>query len=156
MGTAANNYNPGGGALPTVLKVLRGTAQNCRLPKKPARVNAKIPDPPSYVQGNALIEWRRMTKLLHSVKLIGNVDSVALAAYCITYARWLEAEEALKKSGLFVATKNGYVIPSPQYNVASQLIKQLIQILKEFGLTPASRSSIDTSTNLGNEGDDEF
>jgi P27 family predicted phage terminase small subunit len=74
--------------------------------------------------------------------LLTAVDRAAFAAYCTVYARWADAEEALKKTGPVVRSPSGYPMISPYLIVANRALDQMRQYLIEFGLTPASRSRI--------------
>jgi len=74
--------------------------------------------------------------------LLTNIDRVALAAYCQAYARWVEAEKGIKKSGLIVKTKDGNIIQSPLVGIANTAMKLVHKFLIEFGMTPSSRSRI--------------
>jgi P27 family predicted phage terminase small subunit len=147
--------------LPTVLKMLRGTLEKKRMPKKSANVNKGIPDVPECVLGDAvaLKEWKRVTKVLHEVGLLGKIDGVTLANYCILYSQWLDATARLRKQGLFVVVgKKGYVLPSNELAVWMKIQDKMLVYLREFGMTPSARSRIDISSNVEpeEEGGKEF
>ena len=131
--------------LPTVLTVLRGTDRADRVPKEEPKPRLRAPRPPAHVQGLALEEWRRMVKLLRPLKLLTVIDGTALAAYAILYARWVDAEEMVRKYGPVMRSKGTYIQQSPYLSIANKARASMMKILVEFGATPASRSRIDVS-----------
>ena len=51
--------------------------------------------PPAYLSRRAKVEWRRMVKHLTAAGVLSVLDTVALATYCATFARWVEAQAIL-------------------------------------------------------------
>jgi P27 family predicted phage terminase small subunit len=92
-----------------------------------------------------------MGEQLHRLGLLTSIDRSAFAAYCVIYARWVEAEEALKKTGPVVKSPSGFPMLSPFYTVANQSLAQMRAYLTEFGMTPSSRSR--TSVRTGDNTD---
>ena len=131
--------------LPTVLKVLRGTDRPDRLPADEPKPRLRSPRPPAHVQGVALEEWRRMVRLLRPLKLLTAIDGTALAAYCLCYERWVDAEEKVRRFGVIVKSPRNYAQQSPYLSIANKARTQMMKILVEFGMTPASRSRVDIS-----------
>ena len=80
---------------------------------------------------------------LESLGVIGELDEGALAAYCLSYARWREAEAELEREGLVVTGHR----PAPRKHPAAQLARdysgEMRSWAKQLGLTPASRQSFD-------------
>jgi P27 family predicted phage terminase small subunit len=127
---------------PTHLRLLHGNPG-----KRPINVNepkpaTEMPVVPEYLSEVANAEWTRMSELLLRLGLLTTLDWTALAAYCTVYARWVEAEAAVKKTGVVVKAPSGYPMISPYYTVANQCLNQMRMFMIEFGLTPASRSRI--------------
>ena len=88
-----------------------------------------------------------MVKLLLGLGLLTDVDRAALAAYCQAWARWIEAEEAIREHGMVVETDKGNLIQSPYVGIANQAMKQMRAFLVEFGMTPSSRSRVSVPDN---------
>jgi len=63
---------------------------------KPALL-PKCPEPPSFLSPYACDEWWRVAPELWALGLLTVLDTGCLAAYCQTYVRWREAEEALAR-----------------------------------------------------------
>lgn len=127
---------------PTALKILHGTARKDRQSPHEPRPQAKAPACPPELPAKAQKEWRRISKLLLGLGLLAEIDRAALAGYCLAYARWLEAEQEVQKMGVIVKTKDGYPIVNPYLSVSRKAFEQMLKVLPEFGMTPASRSRI--------------
>lgn len=127
---------------PTNLKLLQGNPGHRPINKNEPRPPVVAPDPPEHLNWIALAEWSRVCAELANLGLISQIDSSALAAYCQCYARWVEAEEGVKKSGLIIKTKDGNIIQSPLVGIANTAMKLMHKFLIEFGMTPSCRSRL--------------
>ncbi len=83
-----------------------------------------------------------MGKELLALGVLTTVDRAALAAYCVAYARWAEAEKQVEKLGTIVKTANGNLIQNPYLAVANRAMEQMTRLASEFGMTPSSRSRV--------------
>lgn len=131
---------------PTYLKVLHGTYRPDRAPKNEPQPEPSTPSCPKWLHPEAKREWRRIVPHLEKLGLLTQVDRAALAAYCQLYARWWEAERAIRQYGMTQTTETGYVAQRPEVGIANTALKQMRAYLSEFGLSPASRSRIDAPT----------
>lgn len=127
---------------PTVLKELQGNPGKRPLNQHEPKPKVKRPTAPRFLEGEAKKEWNRMVKLLLALNLVTEVDRAALAAYCQAWARWIEAEEAIRSDGMVIETDKGNLIQSPYVGIANQAMKQMRAFLVEFGMTPSSRSRV--------------
>ena len=127
---------------PTALKILKGTAQNCRLNKNEPQPELKIPDCPEHLEGEALKEWNRITVILDNLGLLSEMDRTALAAYCQVYGRWVRAEKAVAANGLTVETTHGNIVQNPEVGIANKALELMRKYLVEFGMSPASRPKV--------------
>ena len=109
-----------------------GTAAFSALPRCPAHLNAV-----------ARKEWRRLASALHSVGVLTVADRAALAVYCQTYSRWVEAEEKLSNTPMLLKTPSGYVQQSPWLTVANKQMELMARYMGELGLTPVARARLD-------------
>lgn len=128
--------------MPTNVKIFRGNPGGRPLNADEPKPQPGIPPCPKHVQGEARREWRRMGKQLNELGLLTKIDRAALAAYCQSWARWVEAEEKIRASGIVVNAPSGYPILNPYLSVINTAIAQMKAFLTEFGMTPASRSRI--------------
>ena len=102
-----------------------------------------IPDCPEFLNDEARAEWFRTAKVLTDMGLLTVADRSALAAYCVSYARWVQAEEQVKKFGTIVKSpEKNFPMKSPYLTVADQALENMRKLMVEFGLTPSSRSRI--------------
>lgn len=76
--------------------------------------------------------------------ILTTIDRAALVAYCQAWARWVEAEAQVAKLGVIVKTTNGNLIQNPYLSVANRAMDQVRKLAAEFGMTPSSRSRIQT------------
>lgn len=97
-------------------------------------------------------EWARVATVLHAAGLITELDRAALAAYCVAYARWVEAEAKVTEYGpVTKAPRSGHPIQNPYLSIANRAMQQLVELSSEFGMTPSSR----TKVHPGLSGDEE-
>ncbi len=133
---------------PTRLKIIHGNPG-----RRPLNTNEPQPDPtltkPRWLTGVAAKEWRRLAPELKRLGLATMADRNALAAYCVAFARWREAEDALSAAGSLTVqleTKTGstYFQPRPEVSIAAKYFDQMMKIGGRFGLDPSSRSKLST------------
>lgn len=127
---------------PTHLKLLEGNpgkrAINGAEPKPPRG----IPTCPAHLTAPAKAEWKRLAQDLHTVGLLTRVDRGALAAYCQSWGRWVEAERKLQETPPLFKTPAGYVQISPWLTIANKERELMARYMAELGLTPSSRSRL--------------
>ncbi len=140
-------------AKPEALNKLAGNPGK-RPPRKSPQPKIEIPAMPDHLHGEAVAEWERVTPLLQSLGLLAKLDRSTLAAYCMAWARWVEAEDKLREGGLIVKSPNGYPIQNPYLSVANQAAKQMQSFATEFGLSPAARSRLDIKESNSSERND--
>lgn len=101
---------------------------------------------PTWLDKIAKKEWNRIVKELKAAELMTNVDVTALAVYCDTYSKYIDATEQLSKEDLtYVYTnKSGAknVVEHPLVRIAKGYAELMKKYAVEFGLTPASRAKI--------------
>jgi len=129
---------------PTKLKILEGNPGKRALNKNEpeAEVEESLPPAPKELSSTAKREWNRTGPKLHRMGLLTEIDYSALAAYCAAYARWLDAEKAIKKQGTVVLSPTGYFVQNVNLGIANTAMKQMQSFLVEFGMTPSSRSRV--------------
>lgn len=129
---------------PTALKKLGGNPGKRALNTNEPKPKGKRPSCPKHLQGEARREWNRMSKQLYELGLLTEVDRAALAAYCQAWARWVQAEDEMRKVDfrMITTTDSGYPVVSPWMGIATTAMKQMKTFLTEFGMTPSSRSKV--------------
>lgn len=129
-------------------------AMRGRKPKSARRGDANIPTAPdalprcpAHLSPIARKEWRRLAKPLYDMGVLSTTDRAALAAYCQAWARWVEAEEQLKKTPPLLKTPSGYVQQSPWLSIANKQLEIMGRYMAELGLTPSARRRVAVDQN---------
>jgi P27 family predicted phage terminase small subunit len=105
----------------------------------------KRPACPNWLNAEAKAEWRRIVPELERLNLLTTIDRAALATYCQTWARYVEAEAKIAQYGSVLKSgKSDYVQVSPYATISRQCSQIIKAFAAEFGLTPSSRSRITT------------
>lgn len=127
---------------PKALKILYGNPGKRPLLDEP-EPPLEIPEAPDHLDEIARKEWARITELLNQLGLIAQLDMAGVAAYCVCYSRWVDAERRVAKHGIIVLSPDKkFPMKSPYLTVAESAMESMRKLLAEFGLTPASRSRI--------------
>jgi len=132
------------------MKILEGVTNKNRINFNEPQPNPSRPTCPSHLNEPAKEEWEEMVVELENLGLLTKIDKAALACYCQTWGRWVEAEWKLKelssmspdKMAFLYKTTNGNLIINPLLSVANKAMEQMHKFLIEFGMTPSSRSRI--------------
>lgn len=103
---------------------------------------AGLPRCPAHLNEAARKEWRRLATPLHEAGILTLADRAALAAYCQSYAHWVEAEEQLRKTPALLKSPSGYVQQSPWLSVANKQLELMGRYMSELGLTPSARTRL--------------
>ncbi len=133
----------------SVLHLLQGT-RNRHKNKNEAKYSTEAITPPSHLNAVAVEEWNRVYGELAPQRMVTTVDRAALAAYCVSYSRWVKAERTLEKmlgksedsllEGMAFKTKAGGLASNPLIRISNQAMEIMLKAASEFGMTPASRS----------------
>jgi P27 family predicted phage terminase small subunit len=84
---------------PTQKKLLKGTAQACRLNPDEPDPERGTPDPPEHLSERARKAWPGVAKLLAGMGVLTVADGMVLEGLCETYAELVEARLALRARG---------------------------------------------------------
>ena len=100
------------------------------------------PVKPDWLDAIASETWDELVPILTERRVLSRADGTALALLCSEFASWRAAAAALKESGPATETASGSFKPSPELVAVDRHGAALLRWLREFGLTPASRSSV--------------
>ena len=102
------------------------------------------PSPPDFLSDDAKMEWSARCHGLFVAGIMTELDQAALAAYCQSYGRWVQAEREIELMGgaLTIQAGNGTTIPNPLLHIANTAMKDVVKYAAEFGMTPITRSKI--------------
>jgi P27 family predicted phage terminase small subunit len=150
---------------PTALRLIQGNPGKRAISKdEPKPVAIAKPRAPVALGVDAKKEWTRVTKQLADLGMVTAIDTSALAAYCIAFERFKNANAALEDvkkkdpifKGLMVKTKQGNWIQNPLVGVARRAADDMIRYGSEFGMTPSSRSRLSIAPTEGKGEFDDF
>jgi len=141
--------------LPTQEKVLKGTFRPDRSPQNEPSppILPTAPKPPSHLNHWAKQMWRETAKELMSLGMITTLDTYSLEILCEQYGIYREMKDSIthvpgddgKRVKISVARylsgRNSQTMP--EYNAMRGAFECYKGLLREFGLSPASRSRID-------------
>ncbi len=155
---------------PTALRVLRGNPGKRPLPEDEPKPRESRPYCPEHIRADAVAhrEWKRLEPILRRMRVLTEADYIALANLCQTYSMMLAAQKTIadlnekqagigglvilvgkKKSvrkqrdGSEVVTESpGFMQISPLLTIVSNAIGTITKLCREFGLTPAARSTV--------------
>tara|TARA_R110002110_G_C13299710_1_gene704237 strand:+ start:546 stop:1028 length:483 start_codon:yes stop_codon:yes gene_type:complete len=97
---------------------------------------------PVTEDADALACWNRLVPELVQAGLLTPIFEGMLAAYCMVFARWGEAERELRKTGKLVKSPTGYPLQSPWLAIANRAIEQMRQLSGELGLSAAALTRV--------------
>ncbi len=118
--------------------------------KPPPGYTRLPPEAPEWLTAEARAEWDRVVPELQRLELTKPIDRAALAAYCATWARLVEAQMEISVNGMFAIGSMGQPIKSPAVAIAEAAGKELRAWCGEFGFTPSSEGNM----NIGRGSDD--
>lgn len=136
---------------PTKLKKLGGNAGHRELNEKEPAPPVQPPDMPQGLSPLAQKEWKAIVPQLAQIGALSRIDGKALAAYCQSYSRWMQAEQEIVRLGLIleevILDVDGEEIGTrykrnPAVSIASDALKLMKSFLIEFGMTPAARTRL--------------
>jgi P27 family predicted phage terminase small subunit len=133
--------------------VLQGNKGKRPLPQYEPAPPPDMPECPDYLNPLARAEWSRVAETLHSIGALAKLDESMLAAYCIAFARWRQAEEDLERMAqtdatthaAVIRTRQGNLIQNPMVGVANTARREMHRLAAEFGLTPSARTQIESN-----------
>ncbi len=153
---------------PAALKLLNGrgngTDSGGRKVKKGPAFKRLPPEPPEWLTREARAEWDRVVPGLTRLDILKEEDRAVLAAYCETWARFVEATQDVQANGLTITnratrkdgTESEWTTTNPAVGIASAAGKELRAFASQFGLTPSSEAALSKGDDDGDEDDNPF
>ena len=97
------------------------------------------PKPPDSLDREGLLEWHRVCDELEDAGRLEMTDRATLTLYALTWQTWWEAEQNVQQHGPVVQLPNNIYTTSPYYDVAQQKATLLRGLMRDMGLSFASR-----------------
>jgi P27 family predicted phage terminase small subunit len=124
---------------PTALRILHGD--------RPGRINTHEPQmgignpkPPYWLRKESRRYFRELVRALEPGRLLTPADSYALGMLADAIARYVEARNAVE--AIKVDGRDGGKVRDPALTAESHAAALVHRLMMQFGLTPASRTSL--------------
>lgn len=102
------------------------------------------PKPPDDLDGEALLEWERVTDELDTLGRLDTADRAILTLYCQTWAANQAVAKHVARHGPIIKWSNGVPGQGPWFKTQKETAALLRQLLSDLGLTPTSRPTTKT------------
>jgi P27 family predicted phage terminase small subunit len=142
---------PGRAPKPTVIEIAEGfpgkRALN-RLEPKPGEMGVQEARDscPEHLPEQYQKWWAYYAPILASIRVLTEADLVTLEKLARTTGERVEQEEALLKAGpLYKSSKTDYIQVSPIFSIVQKLRTEELKLLREFGMTPSSRTRVNVA-----------
>lgn len=139
---------------PTRLKELAGNPGKRALNKREPRPTVAVPTRPAWLLPEAKREWTRLARELGPLGLVTLVDRGALAAYCQSWARYVEAERRLTEMQSDPAVES--IDLRRQAMVSNKRLTEVMALGAKFGLSPSDRTRLTVPTSESADPFEEF
>lgn len=131
---------------PTALKIMQGNPGKRALPKDEPKPTEIEPTRPGKLSERAHAEWDRLAPILQRMRVLTEADGAALGMLCADIAELEEITAEIEKTGKVIKNKrSGAIRLNPLIALQSQLNQRVTTGLREFGLSPASRTKVRTA-----------
>jgi P27 family predicted phage terminase small subunit len=129
--------------IPAAIKRARGEPEHHIHPEPQYKLG--LPQAPAWLDERARGYWQEMGTMLQSQGVVSVVDTAAFCVLCDLWSEYRMAREALAKSGAVTPGQAGVPRVAAEYMVLSKARQDFVRVLRDFGMTPASRSSVGKS-----------
>lgn len=130
---------------PAALKLLTGSREGRdsggRKVKLPPAFRRVPPKAPTWLSREAKAEWSRVVPGLTRLDLLKEEDRAVLAAYCETWATFVQASRVVAAEGLTIEAKQGK-LPHPAVGIARAAGRELRAFAGQFGLSSVAEMAL--------------
>lgn len=129
---------------PTALRILDGTAKAHpeRVPQHEPTPAAADVEPPAWLKGRRERGvYRDVAEKLVAMRVLTEADQRAVAQLAIYWVKWHDLAE--QSTTEVTVTDTGYTSTDPRINSMVKIGEKITALLKEFGMTPSSRTRIE-------------
>lgn len=140
---------------PPGLKLIEGRGNGRDSGGRPVAVTPEFvrgaPEPPDWLPDEARDEWDRVVPQLDQLGLLKALDRAVLTAYCLTWARMVEAYKDVASGALTTRGSQGQLVKHPSVMVLETATRELRALAAEFGMTPSAEGRLGAKD--GRDGD---
>lgn len=128
---------------PTALKLIEGDRGKGRRPinKNEPKPEQDAITPPEWLSIDGREKWEELMPSLMANGVLTNWDVTEFAAYCETYAKWVDADKHLQIEGTVMSDGK----KNPYFAIYNELLQKMNAMGSDFGLSPSSRAKLDCS-----------
>lgn len=101
-----------------------------------------MPTCPKELKGAAKRRWNELVAILADTGLLTQADRDAMAAYCVIWARWRDAEDRLQNEPTVITSPEGGTYQNPTLHVSNKCFEQMCKLWSVLGLDPVSRTRL--------------
>lgn len=120
-----------------------GTYQPCRhAGPEPEVVPVEMP---VGLDGYAAAFWEAVAPVVNRMGVYTESDHQSLKLMCEAYANYRKCQDRIEEDGMFVTRTNrneDYLAEHPALRVMSRHWKELVYLLRKFGMTPSDRTGL--------------
>jgi P27 family predicted phage terminase small subunit len=132
---------PGPPRKPTALKALEGFPGHQKKNPAEPKPAVKLPEPPDHLSDKAKDLWHRIGPKFAAMGVMAEVDELAFAMLCESYAAWADLIRRARK-GRPIEKVHGQPVPNPYLVRADREAEKVRRLLAEFGGSPAARARL--------------
>jgi P27 family predicted phage terminase small subunit len=134
----------GAAPTPTALKELRGNPGRRPLPENEPTTDPLSITPSSAIENDEVAKefWYAVGNMTKAMNVAQESDRMALEILAMSLAEVRRAYIQLEERGRTVVYSNGVEQVSPYFSIMHKMMSQAMSIMKEFGMTPASRTRV--------------
>lgn len=129
---------------PTAMKLAEGNPGKRPIGSNP-QPPAKLPAPPKHLSKDGKKVWKALGPRFAALGIMAEVDEVAFAILCESYASYVSLVIKARDDGPIVRV-NGQAVPNPYLVRADREAEKVRKLLAEFGGSPSSRARLNVGT----------
>ncbi len=118
----------------------------------------ELPDAPADLHPTAAAAWNIIGGHVKTAGVIARVDLYALRLLCESIKLYLDAQDEIEERGVTLiemsTVGNEKTVINPAVRVRSQVWREIVKLLTQFGMTPASRTGLTAGEPGGGPDDD--
>ena len=126
---------------PTALRIFEGNPSRRPLNAREPKPTLGVPRCPGWLSSEAKAEWKRVVPELERLGMLTKIDRAALAAYCQSWAEYVEAVKCVQGEGTVIEGKRGPQ-KNPRCTVMNEAWGRFHKTAIMFGLNPSARSTM--------------
>ena len=133
---------------PTALHELQGTGQASRMNPNEPRLDKQLPDRPQWVDEDptAAAIYNEVSTYVHRMGVSTEVDGIALSLLSDQLSIYLELRRQIREEGTVITVTGSQGqerrVPHPALAQLNTTLAGVHKLLREYGLTAASRPNV--------------